>query len=97
MQQSESALAWLKLNIDNIWAKLSADGGVTVDSKDESDIALEKKLGNEYRLALLLANIGIIKLLDSSGNRTENGWSSKTKGAGEIVIRLSGKVKVVDI
>jgi hypothetical protein len=97
MQQSKSALAWLKLNIDNIWAKLSADGGVTVDSKDESDFALEKKLGNEYRLALLLANIGIIKLLDSSGNRTENGWSSKTKGAGEIVIRLSGKVKVVDI
>ena len=97
MRQSHSALAWLKLKIDNIWAKLSADGGVTVDSKDESDFALEKKLGSEYRLALLLANIGVTELLDSSGNRTENGWSSKTKGAGEIVIRLSGKVKVVDI
>lgn len=97
MRQSHSALAWLNLNIDNIWAELSADGGVTVDSKDESDFALEKKLGNECRLALLLANIGIIELLDSSGNRTENGWSSKTKGAGEIVIRLSGKVKVVEI
>jgi hypothetical protein len=97
MQQSDSALAWLKLNIDNIWAELSADGGVTVDSKDESDLALEKKLGNDYRLALLLANIGITQLLDSSGNRTENGWSSRTKGADEIVIRLSGKVKVVDI
>ena len=97
MQQSNSALAWLRLNIENIWAKLSADGGVTVDSKDESNFALEKKLGNECRLALLLANIGVVELLDASGNRTENGWSSKTKGAGEIVIRLSGKVKVVDI
>ena len=97
MQQSVSSLAWLKLNIDNIWEQLSADGGVTVDSKDESELALEKKLGNEYRLALLLANIGIIQLLDSSANRTESGWASKVKGEADIVIRLSGKVRVVGI
>jgi hypothetical protein len=97
MQQSDSSLAWLKLNIDNIWEQLSADGGVTVDSKDESELALEKKLGNEYRLALLLANIGIIQLLDNSANRTESGWASKVKGEADIVIRLSGKVRVVGI
>ncbi len=97
MQQSNSALAWLKMNIDNIWAELSADGGVTVDSKDESELALEKKLGNEYRLGLLLANIGIIQLLNLTANRTESGWSSRVKGESDIVIRLSGKVKVVNI
>lgn len=97
MHQSERCLAWLKLHIDNIWGQLSADGGVTVDSKDESELALEKKLKNEYRLGLLLANTGIMQLLDTTGIRSENGWSSKTKGTGDIVIKLSGKVKVVDI
>lgn len=97
MHQSERCLAWLKLHIDNIWGQLSADGGVTVDSKDESELALEKKLKCEYRLGLLLANVGIIQLLDSTGIRSENGWSSKTKGAGDIMIKLSGKVRVVDI
>jgi hypothetical protein len=97
MHYSESATAWLNINIENIWSQLSADGGVTVDSKDESDLALEKKLNGEYRLGLLLADKSIIQLLEASGSRTENGWSSKTKGVGNIVIKLSGKVKVVDI
>ena len=97
MHHSESATAWLSINIDNIWWQLSADGGVTVDSKDESELALEKKLGNDYRLGLLLANKSIIQILDGSGLRTENGWVSKIKGSREIVIKLSGKVKVVDI
>jgi len=97
MQQSDSALAWLKLNNDNIWRQLSSDGGVTVDSKDESELALEKKLGNEYRLALLLANIGVIQFLDITASRTESGWASNINGEADIVIRLSGKVRVVDI
>ena len=97
MHRSDSALAWLKVNIDDIWRQLSSDGGVTVDSKDESELALEKKLGNEYRLGLLLANIGVIQLLNFTANRTESGWSSRVKGESDIVIRLSGKVKVVNI